>query len=57
MRFDYPNLETYVARAHRARAEAVHELIVAPLARLIAKLTARPAGLRKSRWIAVHHGS
>ena len=57
MRLDYPDLETYTARAHRARAEAVHELIVAPLGRLIAKLAAAPAKLRRSRWIAVHHGS
>jgi hypothetical protein len=57
MRLDYPNLETYIAGAHRARAEAVHELIIAPLGRLIARLAAAPAKLRRSRWIAVHHGS
>lgn len=55
MRFDYPDLDVLIARAHRARAEAVHELIVAPLARFIAKLAARPAQLRASRWLAVHH--
>ena len=57
MRLDYPNLETYIVRAHRARAEAVHELIIAPLGRLIARLAAAPTKLRRSRWIAVHHGS
>ena len=55
MRFDYPDLDVLIARAHRARAEAVHELIVAPLARFIGKLAARPAQLRASRWLAVHH--
>jgi hypothetical protein len=57
MRFDYPDLEVLVARARRERSEAVYQLIVAPLARLIAKLSARPLRLRRSRWIAVHHGS
>ena len=55
MRFDYPDLDVLIARAHRARAEAVYELIVAPLGRLVARLAARPAQLRPSRWLAVHH--
>jgi len=57
MRFDYPDLDVLTARAHRARAESVHEMIIAPLARLIAKLAAGPAKLRSSRWITLHHGS
>jgi hypothetical protein len=57
MRFDYPDLEVLVARARRERSEAIYQLLVAPLARLIAKLSARPLRLRRSRWIAVHHGS
>jgi hypothetical protein len=57
MRFDYPDLQVLVARAHRERSEAVYRLIVAPLARAIAKLSAQPLRQRRSRWIAVHHGS
>jgi len=56
MRFDYPDLEVLVARAHRERSEAVHRLIVAPLAQLVAKLSAQPPRLRPSRWLAVQHG-
>ncbi|HEY3076851.1 MAG TPA: hypothetical protein VGJ74_16905 [Burkholderiales bacterium] len=54
MRFDYPNLETLSARAREERAAAVHDLIVAPLARFFAGLKTRQAPLRASRWLAVH---
>ena len=56
MRFDYPNLEAINAAARRDRAAAVHALVVAPLARFWASLKVQPKP-RRSRWIAVHHGS
>ncbi len=54
MRFDYPTLETLNARARRERAQAVHQLIIVPLARFFAGLKAQATPLRASRWLAVH---
>ncbi len=40
MRLDFPELEALNAKVRRERAEAVYALIIAPLARLLANLSA-----------------
>ena len=35
MRYDYTYVQAARARAHRARAEAVHRLLISPLLRLV----------------------
>jgi hypothetical protein len=56
MRLDYPNLEILHARARRERAQAVYQLLVLPVVRLFAALSAQPKRLRKSRWLPAHQG-
>jgi hypothetical protein len=54
----HPELRQELVRAaHRQRAQAVGQLIKRLIARLFAAFTAQPKPLRKSRWLAVHHGS
>jgi hypothetical protein len=54
----HPELREEIVRAaHRQRAEAVSQLITRLIAWLVAALTTQPKPLRKSRWLAVHHGS
>jgi hypothetical protein len=46
MRIDYPSLEILHARARRERAQAMYELLIAPIVRLFHKRSAsaeRPA--------------
>ena len=42
MRIDYPSLEILRARARRERAQAIYELLVAPVVRLLQKRPVRP---------------
>jgi hypothetical protein len=42
MQYDFRYIQTLQAAARRARAEAVHRLIVAPIARFFAGHAARP---------------
>ena len=50
----HPDLRQQIVRA--ARTQRNGELW-SLLGRLYAALTAHPRSLRKSRWLAVHHGS
>jgi hypothetical protein len=53
----HPELRQEIVReAHRQRAEAVGQLIQRLVARLSAAFTAQAKPLRRSRWLAVHHG-
>ena len=40
MRLDFPELEALNARVRRARAEAIYDFLIAPLARLLTNLSA-----------------
>lgn len=42
MRIDYVALEVRYAKARRARAEAVYQLLIAPIVRLFKPSAARP---------------
>ena len=46
MRVEFPELEALNAKARRERAEAVYDLVIAPIAKLFAH---KPAGHRTAR--------
>jgi hypothetical protein len=54
MRIDYPEFEKLNARARRERAQAVYELLIAPLAKLFARSKAPKKPLHSARWLAAH---
>jgi hypothetical protein len=43
MRIVHPPIEVLYARARRERAEAIHQLVIVPIARLFRRKTGKPA--------------